>query len=159
GWSIIPCRGKVAAGLWKPFQAHWPMKRLSAAYSRAKEWTASQSSQAPRQGRTHGKAAAENRRASTHAVWTTRAGVKCDSSMNATGSDVQGNDAASAAVLLTPIERLLLTRAEASAALRISERLLLSKTKSREIPCVRIGRAVRYSAAALQEWLNSIEPD
>jgi excisionase family DNA binding protein len=55
---------------------------------------------------------------------------------------------------LCPIERLLLTPREAAAALRISERLLWSKTKLGEIPCIRIGKAVRYSPAALQAWIE-----
>jgi hypothetical protein len=32
--------------------------------------------------------------------------------------------------------------------------LLWSKTKEGTIPCVRIGKAVRYSPAALQEWID-----
>ena len=40
---------------------------------------------------------------------------------------------------------LLLTSNEAAAALRISPRLLWSETKRGEIPCVRLGKAVRYS--------------
>jgi hypothetical protein len=52
---------------------------------------------------------------------------------------------------LEPIARLLMTPTEAAAALRISPRLLWSKTKLGEIPCLRIGKAVRYSTAALQE--------
>jgi excisionase family DNA binding protein len=58
------------------------------------------------------------------------------------------------AVHLAPITRLLLTPAEAAAALRISPRLLWSKTKIGEIPCVRVGRAIRYSPAALQQWIE-----
>jgi excisionase family DNA binding protein len=55
---------------------------------------------------------------------------------------------------LAPIERLRLTPSEAAAALRISPRLLWSKANGGEIPCVRIGKAVRYSPAALQEWIE-----
>ncbi len=53
-------------------------------------------------------------------------------------------------ILLTPIERLLWTPAEAAAALRISPRLPWSRTKLGEIPCEGIGKAVRYSPTALQ---------
>lgn len=61
---------------------------------------------------------------------------------------------ASASQFLAPVTRLLLTPQEAAAALRISPRLLWSKTKSGEIPCVRIGKAVRYSPAGLQEFIR-----
>ena len=54
---------------------------------------------------------------------------------------------------LSLIPRLLLKPNEAAAALRISPRLLWSKTKLGEIPCLHIGKAVRYSPAALQEWI------
>jgi Helix-turn-helix domain len=57
-------------------------------------------------------------------------------------------------ITLAPIARLLLTPAEAATALRISPRLLWSKTKLGEIPCVRIGKAVRYSPAALQRFID-----
>jgi excisionase family DNA binding protein len=57
-------------------------------------------------------------------------------------------------IALAPITRLLLTPSEAAAALRISPRLLWSKTKIGEIPCVRIGKAVRYAPTALQQWIT-----
>lgn len=57
-------------------------------------------------------------------------------------------------VSLAPIGRLLLTPSEAAAALRISPRMLWSQTKSGVIPCIRLGKAVRYSPEALQEWIN-----
>jgi hypothetical protein len=57
-------------------------------------------------------------------------------------------------ILLAPIARLLLTPIDAAAALGISPRLLWSKTKLGEIPCVRIGKAVRYSPTALQAWID-----
>jgi excisionase family DNA binding protein len=49
--------------------------------------------------------------------------------------------------------RLLLTAREAAAALSISARKLWSLTASGEVPHVRIGRAVRYPADALTEWV------
>jgi len=52
------------------------------------------------------------------------------------------------------IERLLLTPREASHALHISERNLWGLTASREIPCVRIGRLVRYDIHDLTEWIE-----
>lgn len=61
------------------------------------------------------------------------------------------------AIALAPIARLLLTPAEAAAALRISPRLLWSKTKVGLIPCIRIGKTVRYSPKALQEWIEECE--
>jgi len=62
--------------------------------------------------------------------------------------------AANAPVGLCPVPRLLLTPKEAAAALGISPRLLWSKTKIGEIPCLRIGKAVRYSPTALQAWID-----
>jgi Helix-turn-helix domain len=62
-------------------------------------------------------------------------------------------------VPLAPIARLLLTPIEAAAALRISPRLLWSKTKIGEIPCVRIGKAVRYAPAALQAFIDRATPE
>ena len=59
-----------------------------------------------------------------------------------------------APIPLAPITRLLLTPAEAAAALRISPRLLWSKTKIGEIPCIRIGKAVRYAPSHLQAWID-----
>ena len=57
---------------------------------------------------------------------------------------------------LAPIVRLLLKPAEAAAALAISPRLLWSKTKRGEIPCVRIGKAVRYLPSALQRTVEKL---
>lgn len=54
--------------------------------------------------------------------------------------------------LATP--RLLITPREAAFALSISTRKLWSLTNAGEIPCVRLGRAVRYSPAALQAWIQ-----
>jgi excisionase family DNA binding protein len=77
--------------------------------------------------------------------------------MNADLLDTPASSPAAAdPIPLAPIVRLLLTPSEAAAALRISPRLLWSKTKLGEIPCVRIGKAVRYSAAALQEWIDRV---
>lgn len=49
--------------------------------------------------------------------------------------------------------RLLLKPKEAAEALAVSERTLWQLTKDRIIPCVRIGRAVRYDLAQLQGWI------
>ena len=51
--------------------------------------------------------------------------------------------------------KLLLTAKQAAAALAISERLLWSLTNCHEIPCVRIGRAVRYSPDDLAAWIEA----
>jgi len=48
---------------------------------------------------------------------------------------------------------LALRPKQAAAALGIGERLLWSKTNAGEIPHVRIGRAVIYPVAALEQWL------
>ncbi len=51
-------------------------------------------------------------------------------------------------------QRLLLTPREAAQALRISERKLWGLTASGEIPCVRIGRSVRYDINDLHAWIE-----
>ena len=48
---------------------------------------------------------------------------------------------------------LALRPKEAAKALGIGERLLWSKTNAGEIPHVRIGKAILYPIAALEEWL------
>ncbi len=56
-----------------------------------------------------------------------------------------------------PIEPILLRPREAAVALAISERLLWSKTNIGEIPCVRVGRSVRYDPADLRAWIASMK--
>ncbi len=48
----------------------------------------------------------------------------------------------------------LLRVPEAAKLLAIGTRLLWSLTNSGQIPCVRIGRAVRYDPADLQRWIE-----
>ena len=51
---------------------------------------------------------------------------------------------------------LLLTARETATALRISERSLWSLTEPRgPIPCIRLGRSVRYSPDALSAWIEA----
>jgi excisionase family DNA binding protein len=50
---------------------------------------------------------------------------------------------------------LLVTAAEAAKALAISPRKLWALTQSGEIPCVRIGRAVRYDPTDLRTWIEA----
>lgn len=50
--------------------------------------------------------------------------------------------------------QLLLRPNEASRSLAISPRLLWSLTNSGQIPCVRIGRAVRYDPRDLDAWIS-----
>lgn len=52
-------------------------------------------------------------------------------------------------------ETLLLKPAAAAKLLSISERTLWSLTNRGEIPCVRIGRSVRYDRRDLADWINS----
>jgi len=55
-----------------------------------------------------------------------------------------------------PIGRLLLSVREAAKMLAISERTLWSITAPRgPLPCVRIGRSVRYDLRDLQAFINS----
>jgi excisionase family DNA binding protein len=49
---------------------------------------------------------------------------------------------------------LLLTAPEAARALAISERTLWGLTDRGEVPCVRIGRAVRYALADLAAYIE-----
>lgn len=49
---------------------------------------------------------------------------------------------------------LLLRLDEAAKALAISPRKLWSLTNCGEVPCVRIGRTVRYEVADLQNWIE-----
>jgi excisionase family DNA binding protein len=51
--------------------------------------------------------------------------------------------------------RLLLKAREAAQALAISERLLWKLTDQGDIPCVRIGRSVRYDVQDLEAWIES----
>lgn len=49
----------------------------------------------------------------------------------------------------------LLTSREAAALLRIGTRSLYEISSPRgSLPCVRIGRSVRYSQAAVEEWIE-----
>jgi len=50
--------------------------------------------------------------------------------------------------------RLLVRPAEAAKMLAICERSLWSLTKRGEIPCVRVGRSVRYDLADLRTWID-----
>jgi excisionase family DNA binding protein len=49
----------------------------------------------------------------------------------------------------------LLTALEAAKALAVSPRTLWSLTNGGAIPCVRIGRAVRYAPGDLKAWVES----
>jgi len=50
--------------------------------------------------------------------------------------------------------RLLLTPPEAATALRLSARTLWALTKDGKIPHLRVGRQIRYSVMALEEWIT-----
>ena len=52
------------------------------------------------------------------------------------------------------IPRLLLDTPAAAQALSISPRTLWQLTKDGEIPCIRIGRSVRYSIHDLEAWIE-----
>jgi excisionase family DNA binding protein len=49
---------------------------------------------------------------------------------------------------------LLITRDEAAALLTISPRKLWSMTNAGQVPCIRMGRTVRYCPSALREWVE-----
>lgn len=56
-------------------------------------------------------------------------------------------------VVLHRNEVLLVDPGEAARILSIGQRKLWSETNCGNIPCVRIGRAVRYSVEALRDWI------
>jgi predicted DNA-binding transcriptional regulator AlpA len=52
--------------------------------------------------------------------------------------------------------KLLLDAREAAAALTVSERFLWGITAPRgDLPCVRLGRSVRYHVSDLEAWINA----
>jgi excisionase family DNA binding protein len=53
------------------------------------------------------------------------------------------------------VERLALRPVEAARALGISPRTLWQWTRTRQVPCIRIGKVVRYPYAALKAWLEA----
>lgn len=55
-------------------------------------------------------------------------------------------------------ERLLLNARETAEILNISTRLLWTKTKSGDIPSIRLGARVLYPMAKLRAWLESQGP-
>ena len=55
-----------------------------------------------------------------------------------------------------PAPKLLIDAHAAAEALDISARSLWSVTAPRgDVPCVRIGRAIRYSPANLERWIGA----
>ena len=50
-------------------------------------------------------------------------------------------------------DKLLWTSREASRAMSISERTLWGLTKNGTIPCVKIGRSVRYDPDDIRAWI------
>jgi excisionase family DNA binding protein len=51
----------------------------------------------------------------------------------------------------------LLTITEAAALLRLHERTIRRMVASRRMPCVRLGRQLRFSPIALSRWLQARE--
>jgi excisionase family DNA binding protein len=54
-----------------------------------------------------------------------------------------------------PTEFLLWTSRQTAKVLAISERKLWELTNKGAIPCVRIGRAVRYDPADIRTWIDA----
>jgi excisionase family DNA binding protein len=59
----------------------------------------------------------------------------------------------------TPEHQLLLTIRQAAQRLAIGERTLWELTRRGAIPCVRIGRAVRYTPGDLQAYITRQKND
>lgn len=57
----------------------------------------------------------------------------------------------------TPVYLLLRAR-EAAKALAISQRTLWTLTHHGDIPCVRVGRSIRYDVRDLQAWIDGQKP-
>jgi len=53
------------------------------------------------------------------------------------------------------IEPILLKRPDAAKMLNVSKKTVFNLTKSGMIPCVRIGRAVRYPVQALHDYIEN----
>jgi len=54
-------------------------------------------------------------------------------------------------------EPQLLTTAEAAQMLKLRESTLREHTRRGLVPCIRIGRLIRYDAADLAAWLETIK--
>ena len=58
------------------------------------------------------------------------------------------------ATMSDTVEKLLRTAPEAAEMLSISQRSLWQLTKDGVIPCVRLGRSLRYDPADLRAWIE-----
>lgn len=54
-------------------------------------------------------------------------------------------------------DRILLRPREAAEVLGVCERTLWSLTQTGDLPCVRLGKAVRYRPETLREWAEASE--
>lgn len=57
----------------------------------------------------------------------------------------------------TPTDGFLLTPGETAKRLAISERHLFQLTRSGQLPCVRVGKCVRYNVETIQKWVREAE--
>ncbi|HEY4311749.1 MAG TPA: helix-turn-helix domain-containing protein [Pirellulales bacterium] len=58
----------------------------------------------------------------------------------------------------TGVTKLLLTADEAAESLSVCRKTLYSMTVPRgPLPCVKVGRAVRYSVASIEAWIRGQE--
>lgn len=55
------------------------------------------------------------------------------------------------------VDGYLLTPRETAKRLAISERHLFQLTRSGQLPCVRVGKCVRYNIETIQKWVREIE--
>ncbi len=74
-------------------------------------------------------------------------------------SAAPGGAAATSAPHIVGTPPLLLTCQQAADALAISTRTLWELTKRGEVPCVRLGRAVRYAVQDLSEYVERLRAE
>ena len=85
-------------------------------------------------------------------------GKEAETPRRASGNDFEGMDvrhATASAAGAGQVQSLLLRPKDAAAMLAISPRKLWELTNMREVPCVRIGRCLRYPREALRAWVEN----
>jgi|CXWL01.1.fsa_nt_gi excisionase family DNA binding protein len=55
-------------------------------------------------------------------------------------------------------KKQLMTPDEVAAILRIARKTVVVKARNGEIPCIRVGKLVRFDQADIDRWINSQRP-